>query len=159
MPDPYSGISKSINKVASAVDGLKRSEETSRKSSERASRRMPVNVDFLTSEEIEELRALVEHGTSLPDFSASRISSGGQKVEGMYQEFSNLGICMLDMDGRIVLLSPMAYWAVEKSDQRARERKADRESQRRHDYALAVVTTLVGAAMTLLATVVTSAIN
>lgn len=154
MPDPYSGISKSIDKVASAVDGLKKSEDTSRRSSERASRRAPVDVDLLTSEEVQELRELIEHEGSLAEFAESKIDGGGPTVEGMYGEFERLGLCSTT-NGVPVILSPMAHWAVEKSDQRAREREDDRRSQRRHDYALAVVTTVVGAAMTLLATVVT----
>lgn len=156
MPDPYSGISRSIDKVASAVDRLEKSEDTSRRSANKAPSRTPVNIDLLTTEEVEELRALAEHETSIAGFSASRISSGGPRVEGMYQELSNLGLCMLDTGGHVVLLSPMAHWAIEKCDQRAREREESERSQRRHDYALAVITTVVGALMTLIATVVTN---
>ena len=153
MPDPYSGISKSIDKVASAVDKLKKSEDTSRKSSERSSRRVPVNIDLLTSEEVDELRALVGHEGTVGEFSASRMADGGPKVEGMYLEFSRLGLCEM-AGGVVVLLSPMAHWAVEKSEQRAREREEDRRSQRRHDYALAALTTFIGGLLAIVGSVV-----
>lgn len=153
MPDPYSGISKSIDKVASAVDKLKKSEDTSIRSSERASRRSPVDVDLLTFEEVEELRALVKHEGSLAEFAESRIEDGGPKVEGMYGEFDRLGLCS-SANGVPVILSPMAHWAVEKSDQRARERDAERAAQRRHDYAIAVLTTIVGGVLAIVGSVI-----
>lgn len=144
MSDPYSGISRSIDKVAASVDKLKRSGDASRKTSERASKREMVNVDLLTSDEIEELRSLIENAGELDDFSSSRIESGGQRTLGMYQELSELGLCALDMGGRVVHLSPMAYWAVEKADQRDRDRKRDESDRRSFERSIAIITGFIG---------------
>lgn len=147
MPDQYAGIKKSIDEVTKAIGKLRDSEE-------RSKRRLPVDIDLLTADEVDELRLLIAHESDLMSFSESRVKESGPQIRGMYQEFSRLGLCDQLVNGSMSFLSPMAHWAVEKCDQRARERREEQKSRRRHDYALAALTTLIGGLLAIVGSVI-----
>lgn len=158
MANPYQGLEKSVDAVASAISSLSKSEERGRQKSEREARRVAVDVDLLTSAEVDELRSLIEHEGDLGSFVTSRLDEGGRKVEGMYVELERLGL-VLTANGSPVLVQPIAHWAVEKRAQLDAEREEQGRAQRRHDYALAVLTTIVGGLLALISSVVTSLVG
>ena len=144
MTDQYAKLQKSIDGVAAAVKALEKSAEKTGRNFERDFKRQAFDVDALTSEEVAELRSLVEHESDLASFSSARIKDGREKVKGMYAEFSRLGLASIEANGTCVLLSPMAHWAVEKHEQRARDRKDDTRKQWRHDLRVALASTFFG---------------
>lgn len=144
MTDQYAKLQKSIDGVAAAVKTLEKSAEKTGRNFERDFKRQAFDVDALTSEEVSELKSLVDHGSDLAAFSSARIKEGGEKVKGMYAEFSRLGLVFTEVNGAYVLLSPMAHWAVEKHEQRARDRKDDTRKQWRHDFCVALASAFFG---------------
>lgn len=143
MADPYEKLQKSIDGIASAVKDLgKASAKVSRDT--QGPWREPFDVDLLTSQEVEELRCLIRHERDLAAYSASRMQEEGTRLKGMYSEFNRIGIAVTDMNGACVFLSPAAHWAVEKHEQRERDRRKDTRAQWRHDFFVAGFSTLIG---------------
>lgn len=152
MADPMNGVIKSINGVTRSIDRLKKIEDDSAKKSEKRSRRIPFDVDALTNDEVEELRRLIDHEDDLVSYSKGRCSESGPTILGMYEEFDRLGLATCFLDS-IQFLSPMAHWAVEKHDQRCKEREADRKLQWRHDRNMAIIGALVGGVLGIAGTI------
>ena len=144
MTDQLRGIRESIDalnkSVAAMASMAKRAEET---------RRTPVDVDMLTSDEIAELERLI---------AASDVRAASSKniedpaFAGMYAEFSRLGLALLDFGGACVMLTPTAAWAVEKRRQRDADTVAAQERQWRHERRIALAAAFLGGAMGIVGT-------
>lgn len=153
MADPYEKLQKSIDGIASAVKDLgKASAKASHDT--RGPRREPFDVDLLTSQEVEELRCLIRHEHNLAAYSSSRMQEEGTRLKGMYSEFNRIGIAVTDMNGVCVSLSPAAHWAVEKHEQRERDRRKDTRAQWRHDFRVAIASAAVGGLFGIAGTVI-----
>lgn len=147
----YAGIEKKLDAVATAVKSLNRTSDKAAKEQKRDRKRIPFDVDTLTSEEVDALKWLIEHERNPIEYSASQIDVGGDKIRGMYAELDRLGLVMIDYDGRCAVL-PMAHWAVEKHEQRSRDAELEKKSQWRHDIAVASVSTAIGGILGILGT-------
>lgn len=148
----YSGIEKKLDAVATAVKSLNRTSDKAAKEQKRDRKRIPFDVDTLTSEEVDALKQLIEHEHNPLEYSASQIDVGGDKIRGMYAEFDRLGLVMIDFDGRCAAVLPMAHWAVEKHEQRSRDAELEKKSQWRHDFVVASVSTAIGGILGILGT-------
>lgn len=152
MPDQLSEIKKTLEKmngtlseVGKGVSALGTAQKKAMRSDD--ARRI-VDVDALTDAEVDELRELIGHSADLTAYSKGRIVDGGDSVRGMYREFEKLGLLTTAGDDGVFVLSSSAWWAVEKRDQLAAERKAELERQWAHDRTMtwiAAVAGLVGA--------------
>ena len=143
----FSGMEKKLDSIASAVKSLDKTSGKAASEQKAERKRAPIDVDALTSEEVEALRQLIEHESDLMEYSSARIAAGGEKVSGMYAEFNRLGLAAVEAGGRCVALLPMAHWAVEKHDQRSRDAELERKAQWRHDLVVASVSTAIGGAL------------
>lgn len=152
MADPYAKLERSIDGVASAVKSLDRTSSKTTRELQREQKRHAFDVDLLTSEEVDELRRLIRHKGQLETYSSTRIKEGGERVRGMYLELGKIGAVTVDMEGVCVFLSPMAYWAVEKHEQRERDRNRAVENQWRHDFCIAGFSAFVGGLLGILGT-------
>lgn len=148
----YSGIEKKLDAVASAVKSLDKTSSKVANDQKRSLKRLPFDVDMLTSEEVDALKQLIEHKGSVREFSASQIATGGDKVRGMYSEFDRLGLIILEVGGQCAAILPMAHWAVEKHEQRSRDAEQQRASQWRHDVVVASVSTAIGGILGIIGT-------
>lgn len=153
MPNPYSGIEKSVDKVAGAISALRKSEEQAQRKSGREARRTSVDVNLLTSAEVEELRLLISNEPSLQSFARARIDDGGPVIEGMYAELDRLGL-IETIGGVPIVVHPLAHWAVEKRAQLDAERERQRSKDRTREILLAVATTAVGGLLAIAGSVV-----
>lgn len=57
----YSGIERKLDAVATAVKSLNRTSDKAAKEQKRDRKRIPFDVDTLTSEEVDALKRLIEH--------------------------------------------------------------------------------------------------
>ena len=142
--NPYYGIEKKLDTVASAVKSLDKTSAKTSKEQARERKRIPFDVDLLTGEEIDSLRQLVEHENDILAYSESQIKLKGDSVRGMYTEFDRLNLVIQEIGGRCAAILPMAHWAVEKYEQKERDVKRDRAEQWRHDIVVALLSTTVG---------------
>lgn len=148
----YAGIERKLDAVASAVKSLDKTSTRTAREQSRNRRRAPFDVDALTSEEVKALKGLIEHEDDLPAYTASQVEDGGEKVCGMYSEFDRLGLIISSADGTCIAILPMAHWAVEKYEQRARDGERETNAQWRHDMAVAAVSTAIGGPLGILGT-------
>ena len=81
--NPYSGIEKRLESVASAVESLDKTNNIATRERLRERKRIPFGVDSLTSEEVNSLKRLIEHEKDIFTFSRSQIELGGDTVRGM----------------------------------------------------------------------------
>lgn len=133
--DPMKTISKSLSENTKAIASLEKKVAS-------VAKRNLFDVDTLTNAEVKELRLLIEHESDVSDFSSNRIKESGDKIEGMYTEFNRLGLVGYAMESVYTIL-PMGHWAVEKHDQRERERKAALEDQRRFEKSVSMKNLLI----------------
>lgn len=147
MANPYSGIEKSVDGVSKAVSELRRSEG-----------RVAVDVDLLTSSEVEELRLLIEHEDDMESFANSRIGELGQMAEGMYAEFQRLGLIHRS-NGVPIVITPMAHWAVEKHSQRAAERERKELARRRFERNITILAGVIGLVASIVGAVIGSVVT
>lgn len=103
--------------------------------------------------EVRELALLVENEGGLANFANDRIASEGPSVDGMYDEFSRLGLLVRAAGGACLALSSTAHWAVEKRRQRKAEAAAALKRQWRHERRVTVGAAFLGGAMGLLGVV------
>lgn len=101
------------------------------------------DVGILTDAEIEEVRLLIAHkDEGLVEFSRERASDPA--IARMYSELSGLGLVMLEMGGGVAIIYRIAYWAVEKHDQRKAEWEAEQLRRDEHDREMADVAAKAG---------------
>ena len=156
-----SHIQTETEAIAGGVAGIADAQQQMAKAVSRATRKRPyVNVDALTQSEIDELRAAIAEGS--PVKTAQRIADDPTLV-GMYEELSSLGLVetATDMDGavRLVFVSPLGIWAVEKRRQRAEEHAAELERQWRHDRTMTWIAAISGLAGAVIGAVLTVALT
>lgn len=137
MPDPYRELNRKLSDIAGSIDRLKSEVSKLASGSSRSARedraqskRLPVDVDLLTDEEIDELRFLMAHEGSLCESSKQRVEAHGDKMLGMYVEMERLGLISSAMGVPCINLNPTAYWAVEKHDQVKSARARDEWRER-----------------------------
>lgn len=152
MADSLSEMKKSIDGVSKSINDLSNQEKSYLKSKER----MPVDVDLLTAEEINELRLLIENRDTLASFSAMRRQQVGDELGGMYQELERLNLILININSNVIRIEPMAYWAVEKYDQRTRERAEIQRRQWQHDILISIASALIGGALAIIGGLVAS---
>ena len=144
MADQLAEIRKSVDGVAKAVASLAKANSPAR---------ALVDVDALTDGEVRELALLVENEGDLANFTSDRIASEGLSVDGMYDEFSRLGLLVRAAGGACPALSGTAHWAVEKRRQRKAEAADALKRQWRHERRVTVGAAFLGGAMGLLGVV------
>lgn len=142
--NPYSGIEKRLESVASAVESLDKTNNIATRERLRERKRIPFDVDSLTSEEVNSLKRLIEHEKDIFTFSRSQIELGGDTVRGLYAEFNRLNLVIQEIGGGCAAVLPMAHWAVEKYEQRERDASKNKTEQWRHDILVASISTAVG---------------
>lgn len=104
-----SGIEKKLDSVASAIKSLDKTSSKAVNEQKTGRKRIPIDVDALTSEEVDSLNQPIEHEDDLLEYSSARIAAGGDKVRGMYAEFDRLGLVSVEANGRCIALLPMAH--------------------------------------------------
>lgn len=148
MPDQLSEIKKTLEKMNGTLSEMSKGVSALGAAKKRAVRaddaRRVVDVDALTDAEVDELRALVGHSADLAAYSKGRIADGGDSVRGMYREFEKLGLLTTAGDDGVFVLSSSAWWAVEKRNQLAAERKAELERQWAHDRSMTWIAAAAG---------------
>lgn len=146
MPEQLPEIRRSLDKLTARTseisDALERIDRTQRAAAKCS--REAFDVSMLTESEIDELRRLVASSGNVLAYSLSRIADGAERVAGMYQEFSDLGLVFTDNGGNVVMVCPKAHWAVEKHDQLAAQRRAEERRRNRHDWAMAAIAAASG---------------
>lgn len=145
MADQLAEIRKSVDGVAKAVASLAKAGGTGQPAGSTA--RTLVDVDALTDGEVRELALLVENERDLANFTNGRIASEGPSVDGMYDEFSRLGLLVRAAGGACLALSSTAHWAVEKRRQRKAEAADALKRQWRHERRVTIGAAFLGGAM------------
>ena len=77
-----SGIEKKLDSVASAIKSLDKTSSKAVNEQKTGRKRIPIDVDALTSEEVDSLNQLIEHEDDLLEYSSARIAAGGDKFAG-----------------------------------------------------------------------------
>jgi hypothetical protein len=134
MADQYKSLSDSIRRSGDEIS------KAISKSTPRE--RRYVNPDLLTSEEVEELRML-SSAEDVRSFSEERGRILGDTVTGMYRELDDMGFVVC-ASGVVIGVLPMGVWAVEKHDQRERERMADRRDGRLWSAVISIASVVIG---------------
>lgn len=134
MADQYKSVSESIRRSGDEIArAISRSAPTGR---------CYVDLDLLTSEEVEELRALSSSG-DVSATSRERVRLLGEGAAGMYRELDEMGL-VVSSNGTVVDVLPMGLWAVEKHDQRESDRRAERRDGRVWSAAISLASVVVG---------------
>jgi hypothetical protein len=134
MADQYKSLSDSIRRSGDEIS------KAISKSTPRE--RRYVNPDLLTSEEVEELRML-SSAEDVRSFSEERGRILGDTVTGMYRELDDMGFVVC-ASGVVIGVLPIGVWAVEKHDQRERERMADRRDGRLWSAVISIASVVIG---------------
>lgn len=139
-------IRDATESLSESVSDISSSQRLAAEALAKAARKRPyVDIDALTTAEVEELSRLIAEDS--PRGTAERISTDMGLV-GMYDELARLGLVDAHngMDGKpgVVFVTPLGVWAVEKRHQRDAEALAGREHQWAHDRKMTWIAAIAG---------------
>ena len=151
---PIDGVASKVGGVERSIAEARRSTDEIRKSVDKLGELVSnsaaiQSVDLLMSDEIDELRRLVELGDNAKEYTKSRLEN--ESARGMYMQLSDLGFiyCFRDFSGNVFYAGhdPKANWAIARHDKLAeleKQRKAEAEALRKSDRKRQLIDLLIG---------------